>query len=295
MTKPTLAQIVANKPYPDYADWWAMGSDFIAFMAEAIGSEWRALNRGPGDLIAVQHAVDDYIKLVYARAARPTLVADFVQGRGLSTMQSGEFDALSYAFFKDAYTKLAAAMADDVALDQARHTFTQRVGRRFYNQLHEHLALCLPQQLAAASDLATLQAALTRVGNFLQEQGYLRDHFAFTFDVHAAPGGRQIEQTAADVISQLQDQRTIYALYEMGYPAILPSAVYLYHTVGEAQHHSSRTIEELFGRIGYRASETADFDPTGYPSDLVVELWEIVAQFSLNRPHHCSSSAHLLV
>lgn len=278
MTNHTLAQIVASKPYPDYADWWTMGSDFIAFMAKAIGSEWRALSRASGDLAAVQQVVNEYIELVYGRVARPTLAVDFVHGTDSNEIQSGEFDALSYAFFKDAYTKLAAAIADDVALGQARHAFTQRVGRRFYNQLHEHLALSLPQQLAAVSDLVTLQAALARVGNFLQEQGYLRDHFAFTFDVHIRQGGRQLDQMAAAVIGQLQDQQTIYALYEMGYPAILPSAVYLYHTVGEAQHHSSRTIEELFGRIGYRASETADFDPTGYPSDLVVELWEIVAQ-----------------
>ena len=61
----------------------------------------------------------------------------------------------------------------------------------------------------------------------------------------------------------------------MGYPIILPSAVYLYQTIGEAQHHSSRTIEELFARCGCTASETDDFDPTGYPSELVVELWEI--------------------
>ena len=121
-----------------------------------------------------------------------------------------------------------------------------------------------------------LQQAIAQVGNFLKTQGYLRDHFAFRFDVHTQQLGQPIKQGAADVIRQLQSKRTVYALYEMGYPAILPSAVYLYHTMGEAQHHSSRTIEELFGRMGYRASETADFDPTGYPSDLVVELWEIV-------------------
>ena len=66
-----------------------------------------------------------------------------------------------------------------------------------------------------------------------------------------------------------------FPLYEMGYPIILPSAVYLYNTLGEAQHHSSRTVEELFGRIGYVAREMDDFDPTGFPPDLVVELWEI--------------------
>ena len=61
----------------------------------------------------------------------------------------------------------------------------------------------------------------------------------------------------------------------MGYPAILPSAVYLYNTMGEAQHHSSRTIEEIFDKIGYEARETDDFNPSDYPSDMVVELWEI--------------------
>jgi len=49
-------------------------------------------------------------------------------------------------------------------------------------------------------------------------------------------------------------------------------------TVGDAQHHSSRTVEELFARVGYTASETHDFDPSGYPADMVVELWEVRAR-----------------
>ena len=56
---------------------------------------------------------------------------------------------------------------------------------------------------------------------------------------------------------------------------ILPSAIYLYNIIGEAQHHSSRIIEELFSRVGYEARETDDFDPTDFPSDRVVELWEV--------------------
>ena len=56
---------------------------------------------------------------------------------------------------------------------------------------------------------------------------------------------------------------------------ILPSAVYLYHTLGEAQRSCSRTIEELFDRVGHEARETDDFNPMGCPSDRVVELWEI--------------------
>lgn len=277
MTDKKLAQIVAAKPYPDYAGWWAMGGDFINYMVEAIGSQWRALHNGQGDLAAVQADVNHYIELVYRRAARPLLATDFIQGRGLSAIQSGEFDALSYAFFKDAYTQLALILPDENQLRAARHAFTQRVGRIFYNQVHDQLRLTLPLQLATEGDFVMLQQAIAQVGNFLKTQGYLRDHFAFRFDVHTQHLGRQIEQGAEDVIRRLHRKRTVYALYEMGYPAILPSAVYLYHTVGEAQHHSSRTIEELFGRMGYQASETADFDPTGYPSDRVVELWAITA------------------
>ena len=82
-------------------------------------------------------------------------------------------------------------------------------------------------------------------------------------------------QQADDVVQHLQRDHLAYALYEMGYPVILPSAVYLYHTIGEAQHHSSRTIENLFAEVGYDARETDDFDPIGYPSEMVVELWEI--------------------
>lgn len=278
MSNPTLATVVAMKPYPDYAVWWPMGSDFMAFMADAIGGQWRAVVGEWADLLPVQQEVEHYVDVVYQRTARPTLVADFLHKQALSTFLSGEFDALSYAFFKHAYTTLAATIADEAALGRARHLFTQRVGQRFYAQVHERLGVALPTELASDHDLACLQVALEQVGGFLQTEGYLRDHFAFHFDVKIRHGGRQITQTPAQVVEQLQAQGTIYALYEMGYPAILPSAVYLYHTMGEAQHHSSRTIEELFGRMGYRASETADFDPTGYPSDLVVELWEINAK-----------------
>ena len=124
-------------------------------------------------------------------------------------------------------------------------------------------------------DLEQLHNAIQLVGAFLEAQGYLRDHFRFTFDVHLPHQGTPIDQNESQFLENLYHREGGYALYEMGYPVILPSAVYLYNTIGEAQHHSSRTIEELFARVGYEARETDDFDPTGFPPDLVVELWEI--------------------
>lgn len=274
MTAKRLADVVAAHPYPDYAAWWPMGADFLAMMADAIVGEWRRVVGGQGDPAVPAAYVAEYIRAVYGRAARPGLVDDFVGAAYLASIQSGEFDALSYGFFRAAFEALAEQV-DAPALAGARRAFTQRVGRRFFAQLADHLALDLPAALRTDADVASVRAAIDTVGAFLVAQGYLRDHFAFTFDVDVAHAGRVIRQDGADLATRLHDDGLAFALYEMGYPAILPSAVYLYHTMGEAQHHSSRTIEELFARAGCRASETDDFDPTGYPSDMVVELWEI--------------------
>lgn len=275
MATKSLSQVVAEKPYPDFAEWWTMGNEFLAFMQKAICSEWQAIAGGTADLAPIQADVALYTQLVYGRVARTNLAADFLAQENASTFQSGEFDALSYAFYKSAFDTLAVQLLDGPLIQEARHAFTQRVGALFYAQLHEHLELRLPHQLETALDLLQLQQAIGRIGDFLHIQGYLRDHFAFHFDVNLQHGGRYIAQQTQDVIPRVAQQKPIYALYEMGYPVILPSAVYLYQTLGEAQHHSSRTIEELFDRIGFVASETQDFDPSGYPSDLVVELWEI--------------------
>lgn len=280
MATKSLAQVVAENPYAEFADWWSMGADFLTFMANAIGEQWHAVTENRGDIAAIQQDVATYIDLVYHRQARPALAADFLQGRGLSAIQSGEFDALSYAFYKSAFEALAATIPERAAMVDARHRFTQQVGKRFYDQVHVHLALTLPAALQDAASFAHLQEAIGIVGNFLQHEGYLRDHFAFHFTVNLPYGNQQIVQQPADVVPLLVQGGAAYALYEMGYPVILPSAVYLFQTMGEAQHHSSRTIENLFSRIGYVASETPDFDPTGYPSDMVVELWTICQNVS---------------
>ncbi|RLT45364.1 MAG: hypothetical protein DWI57_00920 [Chloroflexi bacterium] len=271
MTAVTLQEAVRRQPYPDFQKWWKLGSHFVGFMAEAIVAEWRAVQPA-GDLGQVAAYVDEYAGLVYIREIRPSLLDDFVARRNLNSFHSGEFDALSYTFYRDAFEGLA--QAETAFLKEARRDFTRRVGRRFFQQLHSHLALDLPTQLTSADDFSRLQQAIAQTGDFLVGEGYLRDHFAFRFDLTASRGGHPITQRKADFLPALSGG-VAYALYDMGYPIILPSAVYLYQTIGEAQHHSSRTIEELFARCGCTASETDDFDPTDFPSELVVELWEI--------------------
>jgi hypothetical protein len=279
MTRKTLQQIAAEKPYREFTPWWPMGETFLTFMADAITSQWRNLPHNSGDLAAVTAYTADYLQTVYDRPARAELVADFAAGANLTTVQSGEFDALSYAFFRAAFELIEAHPgAYDEPVAQERRRFTQRVGRVFFRQMSDHLGLDIPARLADSSDFEQFIAVIEQVGHFLREGGYLRDHFAFRFDVGVTQQGRQITQATTAFLNDLQQNGVAYALYEMGYPAILPSAVYLYHTIGEAQHHSSRTIEELFARAGCDARETDDFDPTGYPADLVVELWEIRAR-----------------
>ncbi len=271
---PTLSTAESSHPYPEYQEWWPMGESLLALMADSILSHWQLLAPSENSVSSIQETVDEYISLVYGRQARPWLAASFAASTGLGTVQSGEFDALSYAFFLSAYRKLASRFSGD-DLSRARREFAESVGARFFSHLSEHLALDLPQTLKNGADLALVESAIQCVGKFLLEEGYLRSHFAFRLDVSTSRDSDRIEQGADDFLLALGNSDTAYALYEMGHPVILPSASYLYQMVGEAQHHSSRTIEELFARVGCDAWETDDFDPRHYPASLVVELWQI--------------------
>ena len=308
MTAKPLELVVQERPFPEYAAWWPIGSEFTAFMSDAIVTEWRELNRNDGALDDVREYIETYIETVYHRPARSGLLESFVDRDGYGaprsvqagqsapsaqsmqsassapsksasstrSIQSGEFDALSYAFYRSAFERIERHIdLYDHGLERERRLFTVRVGKRFFDRLRDHLALDLPGDLAGPDQVRRLSEGIGRVGRFLHDQGYLRSHFAFRFDVDIEHGGARIAQRADDVIGRLRQDQPAYALYEMGYPVILPSAVYLYHTIGEAQHHSSRTIENLFAEVGYDARETDDFDPIGYPADMVVELWEI--------------------
>jgi hypothetical protein len=272
----TLAQAVGKRPFPDYAKWWRLGDLFSSFMSQAIVAEWSALRGNDGNLDQVRTYASEYLKTVYGREPRASLVDDFVRKSFPSPLQSGEFDALSYAFFRSAFDLIERQTArTGLSLQTERRLFTKRVGKRFFARLSGHLSLNLPSSLGDEASFTRLKDAVREVTAFLKEQGYFRDHAAFRFDVAARQKGGRIDQPESVFLDRLKRRGSAYALFEMSYPVILPSAVYLFEMVGEAQHHSSRTIEELFDRIGYDASETADFDPRDYPSDMVVELWEI--------------------
>lgn len=272
----TLRQVVAERPFPEFANWWELGERFSSFMSEAVVTEWSALPGNDGDLGEVRAVASEYLQTVYDREARASLVEDFVRGRFVSPLQSGEFDALSYAFFRSAFELMEDGENQyEVPLERERRLFTKRVGRRFFGRLQEHLDLELPSGLEDDASFARLADSIAAVVRFLVEQGYFRGHAVFRFDVEHAHRGGRITQPESAFRENLMRHGIAYALYEMAFPAILPSAVYLFHTLGEAQHHSSRTIEELFDRVGYEAREAEGFDPIGYPPDMVVELWEI--------------------
>lgn len=280
LSERSLSEVVAEHPYNDFQPWWPMGEEFLTFMSNAICTEWAQIAPPSQALERVSRHLTHYLHTVYAQPVRETLFHSFINKQKLNTILSGEFDALSYAFYRSTFEHLAEVEYDEAyELPAARRAFTERVGKRFYQQLSKFLSLSLPDTLATGDDQALLRTSIDKIGAFLQDQGYLRDHFAFTFDVGTdVPmeiGGQTIEQSEEDLIEALEQNGVAYALYQMGYPAILPSAVYLYNTVGEAQHHSSRTIQDHFAAMGYAAHETDDFDPTIFKSDMVVELWEI--------------------
>ena len=271
---PSLASVVSQRQYPEFQQWWPVGVPFLAMMSDAILGQWRLLRSSTEDIAAVQATVEEYISLVYKQETRPGLAASFAASTDLEKIQSGEFDALSYGFFHSAFKTLASQQSGN-ELEAARRRFAEQVGFRFFGLLADFLAIDLPASLNSRSDFAAVDSALRQVGKFLCEQGYLQSFFGFRFDVSTYHAGEKIDQSEEDFLPKLTAGDTAYALYEMGHPVILPSAVYLYQTVGEAQHHSSRTIEELFSRVGCNAWETDDFDPGNYPSDRVVELWKI--------------------
>ena len=266
----TLQEIAEEQPYPDYQQWWPMGSHFLTAMSQAILQSWQETTANHKDHSAPNNYFNQYIKTVYFREARSAALTAFRAQDFSKGFYSGEFDAASYAYFRSAFENILAQQAP-----LTPRAFTQRVGKRFFTSLVDVLQIDIPDKLSTPDSFSRIQESIKRIGDFLVREGYLRDRFAFTFEVDLVYKGQEIRQSEADFLHELTHRQIGYALYRMGYPAILPSAVYLYHTMGEAQHHSSRTMEELFARAGCQARETDDFDPTGFPANEVIELWEI--------------------
>jgi hypothetical protein len=271
-----LRRLVAENPYPYFQNWWSMGERLLEFMSDAIYSAWdiyypNEISFG-GNLAA---HIARYMKIVYGKPLRKDLITDFVTKKKLANIRSGEFDALSYGFFFSAYEMIAFKFSVEEAKAK-RHQFTRHVGTIFYQAMSRELDLVLPEKLESEGDMLLLNIAIDHIGNFLITGGYLREHFAFRFDVTAEHESKHIVQTAASFLSNLREKGTGYALYEMGYPVILPSATYLFQSEFKtAQHHSSRIIEDLFEQVGYEAHETPNFNPTDHDPKLVVEFWEI--------------------
>ncbi len=264
-----LAELVKKNPFPSFQKWWPMGESlsgqmFLRLMSHSFAMAGEDIFGGY-KLSSVADFAHEYLRLVYGKQRSEQidteiLVRSFVSRQKVETIQSGQFDAVSYAFFRYALEIIAKIEDSPTSITRQWHLFTQRSGHYFFDGLAPRLKLLLPTQLKQKSDLVQLQSAINKLGRFLLAAGYLREHFVFKF--------------RGQVLATLARTGKARALYEMGYPAILPSATYLYQMFGEAQHHSSRMIEELFARIGYQAHEI-DFTPVGQPEHRVVELWEI--------------------
>ena len=168
MNRKTLSQVAAEHPFPDYADWWKMGEDFTSFMSQAITAEWEKLASPAESLEQVKSFVSEYIQTVYQREASPSLVDRFYQVDLSQPVFSGEFDALSYTFYRSAFELLSDLAADEGStLARERRLFANRVGKTFFTAIHNHLQLNLPPGLETETDFALLQENITRIGDFL--------------------------------------------------------------------------------------------------------------------------------
>ncbi|MEZ4663695.1 MAG: hypothetical protein R2911_39685 [Caldilineaceae bacterium] len=182
MESKTLAEVVIERPFPEYGQWWRMGREFLDFMSTAIVGEWAALPGHGGDLAAVNAHVQEYVQTVFGRTARSGLVDDFVQKRHAQPIQSGEFDALSYAFYRSAF-EIMAQNINQYAQPLAREQryFTQRVGRIFYHSFTIIWRCLRSRSSANAGPICRVaDRHYHQMVQFLVAQGYC----AITFALH---------------------------------------------------------------------------------------------------------------
>ena len=222
----------------------------MRFMSIAIVSQWKQLDGTKAGLERIQSYLDEYLSLVYNQAVRSDLLKNFMEQDFLSSFYSGEFDALSYAFYRSAFETIAERHSQDgELLLHTRREFTKNVGRIFFASIQEYLHLDLPSALKTPPQFLQVQNSIALIGEFLIGQGYLREQCEFTFSVDVAQTDQHIFQATDDFLKNLNSKGIGYALYIMGYPAIFPSAVYLYQMFSEAQHHSSRKRMTLILQI----------------------------------------------
>ena len=120
----TLNELVEKHPFEDYHTWWELGSEWSEFMSDAIVPEWRKLaGGGNDDLDEIETEVAGYLKTVYGQDKRTTLVDEFVDKSFTAPLESGEFDALSYAFYKSAFTQIDKNTSNQIWLNDYIHVW----------------------------------------------------------------------------------------------------------------------------------------------------------------------------
>ena len=168
----SLEQVVRGTSIPRIRRVVAGRREFTAFMSDAIVTEWRALHQNCGEVADVQENIETYLQTVYGRPARSGLLDAFLQPGDDSQVQSGEFDALSYAFYKTAFERIAGHIdLYSHSLERERRLYTIRVGKTFFDRLRKHLDLELPDDLATPDQVRRISSGIGRVGRFLHDQG----------------------------------------------------------------------------------------------------------------------------
>ena len=176
-----------------------MGTEFTRFMSKAIIQSWTGL----GGIEAVQPYLAEFTQLVYGREASPDLATRFAAASLDQQFYSGEFDALSYAFYRSAFEAIHQTHpGDKEAIASEQRAFTRQVGAAFFNQAHDHLVLELPQYLVSPAQFAQLQEQLQILSSFLLNQGYLRDQCDFSFEVQSCHGDFKIQQTSNEFLGK---------------------------------------------------------------------------------------------
>ncbi len=296
-----LGEVVEENPYPEFTGTeayrrmsdqpslgqlpWPMGGEFIGLISDSIVGLWRDYLGELGfnsDLEEVKDVFQTYMGTVYDVDVDRSIVEDFVvHGIGEETrITSSEFDALSFAFYFHVYEKIEEELSESEA-EVRKYQFAVDVGERVFSNLESHLDFSLPDSYEDVEDLDEyIMEPLNTIGRFLHNQGYLGTGFDFSLDFEETDPetGDSYSQDAGDFLEDVEsgDEQNpaAHGNYVMGMPSILPSAVYLFNIKDEAQHHSSRIIQEVFNQMGIMGKELDNFDPEGYDSEEVVEIWE---------------------